>query len=86
MNYLKKNLRKFQEKKMIKKKLKERDNSTEERYFRFIPQLNSREYNFNRNNILIKELKNVDSKSIIKFYKNRILNSKKIVTLKIIGN
>ena len=73
-------------KKMIKKKLKERDNSTEERYFRFIPQLNSREYNFNRNNILIKELKNVDSKSIIKFYKNRILNSKKIVTLKIIGN
>ena len=73
-------------KKIIKKKLKERDNSTEERYFRFIPQLNSREYNFNRNKILIKQIKNVDSKSIINFYKNRILNSKKIVTLKIIGN
>ena len=65
----------------LKKELEEADYSLSEQYNRYLPEISSREFIFNRNKLLVKQLNKVDKKELIAFVKQNInsLNRKIVI-------
>ena len=63
--------------KTLKKELEEADYSLSEQYNRYQPEISSRQFIFNRNKLLVKQVDKVDKKELIKFVKKNINNQNK---------
>lgn len=73
-------------KKTIRTELKKRDESTKQTFNKYLSEILSGEYEFNRNELILQKLNKLKLTDIQKIYKNNILKNKEKIILEIMGH
>jgi insulysin len=73
-------------KKTIRTELKKRDESTKQKFNKYLNEIVTGEYKFNRNELILDKLNELKLVDLQKLYKNKIYKTKKEIILEIKGN